>query len=69
MRSLQNLVESEGNNLQNYIENKSKEILLNNSFLFENDNTIKTDNQLEIKLKTKKDEEICKAIPKKLTGQ
>jgi hypothetical protein len=54
MRSLQNLVESEGNNLQNYIENKSKEILLNNSFIFENDNTIKTDNQFEINLKTKK---------------
>ena len=37
MRSLQNIVESEGNNLQNYIEEKTQEILLNNSYLFEKD--------------------------------
>jgi hypothetical protein len=58
MRSLQNIVESEGNDLQNYIEEKTQEILLNNSYLFEKDTVNEhvsiSDNQLDIKLKTKK---------------
>jgi hypothetical protein len=65
-RSLQNTVEYEGNKLQNFIEDKTQEILSNNVDLFKKNTNKESDstdvNLFENNIKTKKSEDINTAI-------